>query len=219
MIRDSESAAQPLPVAAHLPHAMPFAYQLAHGNTNDCGPYSLTMALSYWGREPFQALGIDTSNIGGDWTKQGVDITDLAVQVARNMPWRVPTTFPFGDRFGGATPPIAMIAMARRAGMQLAAHPNSTLVDLKQAIAAGHPVIVLVQPAGSVGLVRHYRVLVGYEEGHPTRYYYNDPGYQVAAADRTEPGNSAIDEPVFLQEWSQGGFGPFWQYWCMTVWK
>lgn len=174
-------------MAAALPAPVPQEYQFEHGELNACGPYAAIMVLNYW--RPGQSC---------------------EARAAQEIKWRLPGCTPFS----GATPPFSLAAYLRKNGLAVANRSQGCLEDLRNQIALGHPVIVLVHPAERPWYARHYRVVVAYDDTAGV-FHFNDPA--CLPQSRGVPGNLSIPYSVFEGEWNGGGFWRLWQRWYLAA--
>ena len=148
------------------------------GPKNDCGPFALAIASDCL------------------WPGAIEPATTLRLLRFLRVPWL------------GATPPWSLGLVAPRVGLALRGRRFGRIDDLRTAIEAGQPAIVLVRPDEAARVpwyTLHYRVVLGCRDdaGLPGggELYFACSGCGRPPFGDERPGNLAIDYATFERQW------------------
>jgi hypothetical protein len=148
------------------------------GRTNDCGPHALAMAA--------------------DCLRPGEVGPEATGRLLRFL--RVPGL--------GATPPWGLGIVAPRIGLTLKGRFFGQIADVRAAVDAGRPAIVIVRPdetSACPWYALHYRVALGYRDapGLPGggELYFACSGCGRPPFGDSRPGNLAVDYATFARQW------------------
>lgn len=148
------------------------------GRTNDCGPHALAIAA--------------------DCLRPGEVAPEMTLRLLR--PLRVPGV--------GATPPWSLALVAPRIGLSLDGRFFGRIGNVRAAICAGRPVLVIVRPdeaSSPPWYALHYRVVLGYRDdpalpgGGELFFACSGCGRPPHGDDR--PGNMSVDYRSFERQW------------------
>ncbi|HBP17591.1 MAG TPA: hypothetical protein DEA08_07350 [Planctomycetes bacterium] len=182
-----------LPAAASVTSA---ALAWPKQGKNQCGAYSLALALRVYGHEA-----------------EGADLVDV---VSHRLSW--------SEALSGTLPWKIQGELSRRRltreTFTAAGHPaQDRLGPVRAHLAAGAPVLLLIESErGS----QHYVLALGYSSAGLDLYDPNftpDPARpEVTLDDNGErPGNRTLSEARVLELWSRGGGGGLYRWWYLPV--
>ena len=165
---------------------------------NECGAYSLALALRLSGREAEGADLVEVVSHRLSWSEA----------LSGTLPWKIQSE-------------LARQGLTRQT-FSAAGHPRERRLDLlRRHLAAGAPVLFLVESErGS----QHYVLAVGYS---PEGIDLYDPNFtrDPARSERTlddngaRPGNRTLSEEALLGLWSGGGGGGLYRWWYLPVYS
>ncbi len=151
-----------LPTEGYLARDIPRQLQ---GSTNNCGAFSMAMAMNYWYPYHFNPLGLNGKKID-----EGVDNVEGFDDVEMDdVLWT-------GARLQGDLTEFAEDVGVSNTDYDCEDDPNKnrSLEKLKRWINCGVPIIVIVQEYINKTWRLHYKLLVGYDDNKIMRY--NDNG-------------------------------------------
>lgn len=164
------------------------------GKTNSCGPYAVSMALSYWMPDEF-GPNKDGRKIGAE----------IKYRISEQVPLWIG---------GGATLPNGLCEYLKRYRFQDKKVHAKDLDILKRYINAGCPCIVAVSVDNKF-FRPHYRVAVGFNDLNQG-IYFNDSSRRIKEDNFVAVGNNKVSYELFSKEWKKGIFH-IWKNWFIPV--